>query len=144
MNTFLRPLARLCALAGFFALAPAFAHEPTEHKAPASSFGQPGQSAKVSRTVVVTMLDSMRFEPASLRVQRGETLRLRIRNAGKAEHEFVLGSAADIEAHAEMMRRMPGMRHTDASSVRVAPGASADIVWQFSQAGRFGKVLRVQ
>ena len=137
MNTFLRPLARLCALAVCVALAPALAHEPNEHKVQASGFGQPAAAAKVTRTVMVTMLDSMRFDPASLRVQRGETLRLRIHNAGKLEHEFVLGTAADIEEHAEMMRRMPEMRHTDASAVRVAPGASADIVWQFSQDGRF-------
>jgi uncharacterized cupredoxin-like copper-binding protein len=36
-----------------------------------------------------------------------------------------------------MMRQMPGMVHTDASSVRVAPGASAEIVWTFSKSGQF-------
>lgn len=105
--------------------------------ASSGSFGRPGIIKNVSRTVTFTLVDAMRFTPAAFTVKRGETLRLRISNVGKLPHEFVLGTQEEIEEHAAMMRQMPDMVHHDASSVRVAPGKSADIVWQFSTAGTF-------
>jgi uncharacterized cupredoxin-like copper-binding protein len=87
--------------------------------------------------VVVHLMDAMRFSPDSLRFTRGETVRLRIANVGRLPHEFVLGTKQDIARHAEMMRKMPGMIHKDASSARVAPGKSVDLVWQFSSPGTF-------
>ena len=103
----------------------------------ASAFGRPGLAQDVTRTQTITLTDAMRFTPATLTVRRGETLRLRIVNAGKLPHEFVLGTAKEIEEHAEVMRRMPTMVHADASSVRVAPGHAAEMLWQFSEAGEF-------
>ena len=79
----------------------------------------------------------MRFTPDKLSIKQGETIRLRITNAGKIPHEFVLGTREELAEHANTMRQMPGMTHSDASSVQVAPGKSADIVWQFSKPGNF-------
>ena len=104
----------------------ASAHDPA-HAAVAESFGHPGKANAITRTVAIAMNDTMRFDPAMLSVKQGETLRLRIRNDGKLPHEFVLGTPAEIDEHAAMMRAMPNMVHTDASSVRVAPGQSAEI-----------------
>jgi uncharacterized cupredoxin-like copper-binding protein len=101
------------------------------------SFGQPGQASKVRRTVVITMTDAMRFTPSSLSVGLGDTLRLHIVNTGKLPHEFVLGTKAEIDEHAQMMRQMPEMVHSDPGSARVAPGKSVDLVWQFSKRGQF-------
>lgn len=120
----------------------AFAHDETHDRSHAMAqkagpFGQPGLTKNVTRTIAVGLTDAMRFSPAAVTVKRGETVRLHITNTGKIPHEFVLGTKEDIDAHAEMMRQMPGMVHTDASSVRVAPGKSADIIWQFSAAGKF-------
>jgi uncharacterized cupredoxin-like copper-binding protein len=79
----------------------------------------------------------MRFIPDKLTIKRGETIRLHISNAGKIPHEFVLGTRQELAEHATMMRQMPGMTHSDANAVQVAPGKSADIVWQFSKPGNF-------
>ena len=38
-------------------------------------YGQPGDSSKVSRTIEVTMDDSMRFTPSQIDVKQGETVR---------------------------------------------------------------------
>jgi uncharacterized cupredoxin-like copper-binding protein len=103
----------------------------------AESFGQPGVAKQVSRTIVISMTDAMRFTPASLSFRQGETVRLRIVNVGKLPHEFVLGSKAEIDEHAQMMRQMPEMVHSDPGSARVAPGKSVDIIWQFSRRGQF-------
>ncbi len=110
------------------------AHEPAQD---ATAFGRPGAAKDVARTFTITLSDSMRFIPAALSVRRGETVRLHLVNTGKLPHEFVLGTQAEIDEHAEMMRRMPAMVHADASSVRVAPGHAADIVWQFTKPGVF-------
>ena len=122
-------------------VAPAMAHdqkhEPAGNVAPAEAFGQPGIAKNVTRTIAIMTTDAMRFAPDSLSFRRGETVRLHVTNTGKLEHEFVLGTQAEIDEHAEMMRRMPGMVHADASSARVKPGQSADIVWQFSRTGQF-------
>ena len=100
-----------------------------------SAIGQPGQRAKVTRTVTVRMDDRMRFTPSQLRVQRGETVRFVVRNAGAVPHELVLGTRADLQAHAEQMRATPDMKHEDANTVSLAPGARGELVWHFTRAG---------
>ena len=47
-------------------------HHDHDH---ASALGKPGDAAKVSRTVEITMNDTMRFNPASVSVKRNETIR---------------------------------------------------------------------
>ena len=128
------------ALAIALGLPLAWAH--TEHAATSAAageeaFGRPGVAKDVVSTVAVHTTDAMRFDPASLAVKQGETLRLRIHNDGKLPHEFVLGTKEEITEHAEMMRKMPNMVHADPNSVRVAPGKDGEIVWTFSKAGKF-------
>jgi len=112
-------------------------HPAANPTAQSEAFGRAGVAKDVARTVTIRTTDAMRFDPATLAVKQGETLRLRIHNDGKLAHEFVLGTQAEIAEHAEMMRQMPGMVHTDAHSVRVAPGQSGEIVWTFSRPGHF-------
>jgi uncharacterized cupredoxin-like copper-binding protein len=92
---------------------------------------------KVTRTIDVDMDDRMLFTPREIRVMQGETIRFRVTNSGKAPHEMVLGTPAELRKHAEHMRKHPGMEHDAPSMAHVAPGKSATIVWQFTQAGEF-------
>jgi uncharacterized cupredoxin-like copper-binding protein len=103
----------------------------------ATAFGHPGDRAKVSRTVNLAMSDDMRFAPSRLVVRRGETVRFVLRNDGKALHEMVLGTEADLRRHAEQMRAAPDMAHAEANMVHVAPGAQRQLVWTFAQPGEF-------
>lgn len=105
--------------------------------APESAFGRQGITREIARTLDITMSDTMRFAPERLEVKQGETVRLRLRNAGKLPHEFVLGTQAEIARHADMMRKHPGMTHATASSVQVAPGQSGEIIWEFTKPGQF-------
>lgn len=109
------------------------AHGDSHDAAP----GQPGDPKKVSRTINVEMSDTMRFNPSSIVVKRGETIRFVAKNIGKVKHEMVLGNDKELKEHAEMMRKMPGMEHEDANQVKVEPGKTGEIVWQFSKAGTF-------
>lgn len=122
-------------VASCLAIAATAAHEG-DHSG-AEPFGRPGIAKNVARTLTITTTDTMRFDPASLAFTTGQTIRLHIVNAGKVPHEFVLGTRAEIDEHAAMMRKDPSMSHAEPNAVSVAPGASADLVWQFSVPGTF-------
>ncbi len=100
-----------------------------------SAAGRAGESAKVSRTIPIEMDDSMRFTPDSVSVKAGETVRFFIVNKGKLPHEMVIGTAEEIDEHAEMMKNMPGMAHEEPNQITLAPGQRGGIVWQFTKAG---------
>ena len=94
----------------------------------AAHIGKPGKLADISRTIVITMHDS-RYEPESIQVKPGETVRFVIRNQGELLHEFALATAAMHRAHGpEMMMMMEkGVLEPD----RVKPGKSAEMIWMF-------------
>jgi uncharacterized cupredoxin-like copper-binding protein len=94
--------------------------------------GDPGQ---VTRTLQIRMNDQMRFVPDQLQVQLGETVRLQIHNEGKMLHELVLGTPQELEKHAELMLRFPGMQHDEPYMAHVGPGQSGEIIWTFNRAG---------
>jgi uncharacterized cupredoxin-like copper-binding protein len=119
--------------AGLTLALPVAAHEGTHHHASAS--GQPGDPAKVRRTIKVDMSDAMRFTPAQAKVKSGETVRIVVTNSGKVKHEMVLGSMEELRAHAEMMKQYPAMHHEQPNQVLIEPGQSGEIVWQFARAG---------
>ena len=101
------------------------------------SFGREGDPKKVSRTINVDMSDRMRFKPAELTIRQGDTVRFRVRNSGKVMHEMVLGTMEELKAHAEVMRKHPGMEHDEPYMAHVAPGKTETMVWQFTKAGEF-------
>jgi uncharacterized cupredoxin-like copper-binding protein len=102
-----------------------------------TDFGRTGDRKKVTRVIRVNMADTMRFTPATIEIRQGETVRFVIRNSGKTMHEMVLGTMNDLKEHAELMRKHPGMEHDEPYMVHVAPGRTAEIVWQFANAGDY-------
>ncbi|WP_319782651.1 cupredoxin family protein [Oceanisphaera sp. IT1-181] len=97
--------------------------------------GLPGKAADVSRTIEVVMHDNMRFSPDHIEVKAGETVRLFIKNSGKAAHELVIGDVASLQEHADMMRQMPDMKHAEPNMISLQPGQRGGLVWKFDQAG---------
>ncbi|WP_370263674.1 plastocyanin/azurin family copper-binding protein [Limnobacter sp.] len=100
-------------------------------------WGIAGDAADVVRTVDVTMGDDMRFQPASLRVKQGETIRFRVKNTGVLLHEFVIGTPEENAKHAELMLKFPGMEHDEPYMAHVDPGEVGEIVWTFNREGTF-------
>lgn len=100
-----------------------------------AGIGRPGDPEKVSRTIELVMDDNMRFAPDRIQVKAGETVRFFIRNTGRLQHEFVLGTAAELKEHAAMMRAMPHMKHAEPNMATLGPGKLGGLVWQFDQAG---------
>ncbi|NNJ14656.1 cupredoxin family protein [Pseudomonas putida CSV86] len=109
------------------------------------AFGQPAPAAKATRTVEVTLGD-MYFEPRTLEVKAGETVRFIVINKGQVAHEFNLGDTAMHAAHQKEMLAMAqmdhskmghgdmnhGVQHDDPNTVLVQPGQRGELTWTFS------------
>ena len=106
-------------------------------RAEQTEFGVPADARKAKRTVRIEMSDRMRFSPAAVTVKQGEIVRFVPINRGKVMHEMVLGKLADLKAHAELMKKHPGMEHDEPHMAHVAPGKRGEIGWQFNRAGTF-------
>ncbi len=101
------------------------------------TFGREGDPRKVTRTIKVDMSDAFRFTPSDVVIKRGETVKFVVSNSGKQLHEMVLGTAQELQEHAELMKKFPNMEHADANMAHVKPGAKGEIVWQFNKAGEY-------
>jgi len=102
----------------------------------ADSIGQPGKTENINRTVTITMLDTMRYSPASVTIKQGETIKFIVKNSDKIKHEMVLGTEKELKEHYELMKKNPEMEHADENMVTVPPGESGEIIWQFTKAGK--------
>ena len=117
--------------------APGHAHGD---KAGVTAFGEPGDAKKPARLVLVTANEGngeMTFSPANVSVKTGEQIRFKISNHGELDHEFVIGTPAEIAEHAELMKKFPEMEHEDPSATRMKTKGASEILWKFSKAGDF-------
>ena len=101
------------------------------------AWGIAGDAKAVTRTITLRMTDDMRFTPSHIAVREGETLRLRAENKGQVLHEIVIGTKADLDQHAAMMAKHPGMEHDEPHMAHVKAGQTGDIVWTFNRPGNF-------
>jgi len=134
LNLTLTFVAAVCSVGSAWAAGAADGHKHgNEHGA---SIGVAGQASRTTRTVVVDMTDSMRFNPSSVAVAQGETVRFVVKNSGQLKHEFVLGTEKELKEHYEVMKKFPEMEHADPNMVTVAPGKTGEVIWQFTKAGK--------
>lgn len=113
-------------------------HHPEAHSGhDRFAAGEPGQPEDVTRTVEMKTLDSMKYEPSSLTVGRGETVRLIVTNTGHLIHEATIGANEEQNIHNQEMKADPHMHHDSPNSVTVAPGETRELIWRFDQPGRF-------
>ena len=140
----MKTIKRLAGLALLATASATFAHgTSTTHASAAPSraeqteWGIAGNPGKVKRTIALRMTDAMRFEPDRIEVREGDTVRLRVANRGRLLHEIVLGTPQALGAHAELMKKYPGMEHDEAHMAHVAAGRQGEIVWTFNRVGEF-------
>lgn len=118
-----------------FALASGM-HEGGHGHEETTAYGEPGDAARVTRTVTIEATDNMRYRPDAIAVKRGETVRFVVKNTGKLSHEFVLGDEESLKEHAELMRKYPDMEHADPNMAKVGPGETGTLVWKFTHGGK--------
>jgi uncharacterized cupredoxin-like copper-binding protein len=119
--------------------------------------GEPGKASEAGRSITVQMYDNY-YEPESIEVKPGETVRFVVENKGTLVHEFNIGTPAMHESHQKEMTMMVehgviqggklnrdmmemdmgngmSMKHDDPNSVLLAAGESQEVVWKFSEEG---------
>ena len=116
----------LASLSLAFVLAACASNQPTDG------------GGSVSRTIAVSMSDQLRFEPAQLQVEPGETVRFEVTNDGDIVHEFLIGDEA---AQAAFEEEMAGgeMDHDSDAGVSVEPGQTESFDYTF--ASEKGEIL---
>ena len=121
-----------------------FSHENMTHKAKTGAvvkeqkdWGIAGDAKSVNRTISLTMGDNMRFSNETISVKQGETIRFIVKNSGKMLHEMVIGTKKELDEHAALMVKFPGMEHDEPYMAHVAAGKSSQIVWTFNRPGNF-------
>lgn len=90
-----------------------------------------------TRTVEVQMRD-IDFDPASIAVERGETVRFVFVNTGKLPHDAFIGDAAAQAEHEQEMRDQEEGGHghgDDGDALVVEPGERGELVHTFDEAG---------
>ncbi len=100
------------------------------------------------RTVEIAALDELRFEPSTIEVGVGETVRFVVTNDGAAPHDFLIGDEHAQEQHEEEMQA--GMTHGDEmegeegehaegfpEAFLLEPGDTKDVEVTFDQTGSF-------
>ena len=102
-----------------------------------TEFGMYEPDMHADRTIEIEMDDTMRFTPDIIRVKQGEVLKIVHHNRGKLLHEFVLGTQASLDEHAELMKKFPNMEHAEPYMAHVQPGEKMEMIWKFSKAGEF-------
>ena len=124
--------------------ASAMAHGDQDHakkagpvKKEQKDWGIAGDGKSAKRTIEIGMGDNMRFTPERIEVRQGETVKFVVRNAGKTMHEFVIGTKAENDKHAELMVKFPNMEHDEPYMAHVPAGKTGQIVWTFNRAGSF-------
>lgn len=113
------------------------------------AFGEPAPAAKATRTVEVVLKD-IAFEPSSLQVKAGETVRFVLINQGQLPHEFNLGDKAMHAEHQKQMVAVQGKLftggmdhsqmghgehgHDSGNTVLLQPGQRGELTWTFRSA----------
>lgn len=111
--------------------------ELPEFDAVSNEFGAFDPTLEPTRTVSVSMADTMRFSPEKLTIKAGDVVKFVVANDGKLKHEFVLGTEASLREHSALMVKFPNMEHEEPYMAHVDPGKEMEIVWQFTSTGDF-------
>ncbi len=96
--------------------------------------GGPGDPASVDRVVEIQMMDALAYDPASVSVGVGETVKFNVTNTGTTDHEFVLGDQAKQDDHEAQMAGS-SMSMGESNVLKIAPGETGSLVWTFTAAG---------
>ena len=118
--------------------------------------GSKGNLNDVNRVVKVVMYDNY-YEPSSLKIKAGETIKFELVNAGELVHEFNIANKMMHMKHQPQMEKMveneilfadsidknkmkkmakidKSMGHSHSNSVLLEPKQKGDIIWKFDNA----------
>ena len=91
-----------------------------------------------ARTIEIDMVD-IGFEPDTLQVAQGETIRFVFTNTGTVDHDAFIGRRSAQADHESEMRAMDGDEHgghgDDGRALTVEPGDRGELTYTFEDGG---------
>ena len=120
--------------------------------------GSKGDPKDVTRVIEVKMYDNY-YEPSSIKVKKGETVKIIVKNLGELVHEYniatkemhikhqpemqkmvemeiLLADTIDKEKMKEMAKKDHAMAHKHANSLLLEPKEKGEIIWKFSSSAK--------
>ena len=120
-----------------------------------SMIGEKGDPNNVDRIINIKMYDNY-YEPNSINVKKGETIKFIVENLGEMVHEYniatkemhikhqpemerlvehgiLLGDKIDMVKMKEMSKKDHSLSHSHSNSVMVEPKKTGEIIWKFSK-----------
>lgn len=92
-------------------------------------------TSSIDRTIAVDMVD-IAFEPKTIEVKQGETIRFTFHNEGKLQHDAFIGNREAQADHEEDMRDGDeGHGHGGGDAITVKPGKTGELVHTFGDVG---------
>ncbi|HVL91354.1 MAG TPA: plastocyanin/azurin family copper-binding protein [Actinomycetota bacterium] len=108
--------------------------EPMHGGSGTFAFGSPAGEAEADRTVEITAMDSLTFDPAAISVEKGEVVTFRVTNTGKIDHDFALGDEEFQKEHGQQMGG--GGHHAEGTpAIGLKPGETKSLTWRFTTPG---------
>lgn len=98
------------------------------------AFGEPGDQSEADRTIEISALDPLAFDPDSVEIESGETVTFVVSNDGENSHEFVLGDNSYQEDHAAEMSGGEDMG-MGPNQIGIQPGEAKSLTWTFTEVG---------
>ena len=87
------------------------------------------------REVTVTMTDDLSFEPDTVTVDAGETVRFVVHNGGASDHEFLIGDEAAQAKFAAEMANGHDDTHVGEAGIALGPGETGEFTYAFDEPG---------
>ena len=120
-----------------------------------SMIGEKGDPNNVDRIINIKMYDNY-YEPNSINVKKGETIKFIVENLGEMVHEYniatkemhikhqpemqrlvehgiLLVDKIDMKKMKEMSKKDHSLSHSHSNSVIVEPKKTGEIIWKFSK-----------
>ena len=120
-----------------------------------SMIGEKGDPNKVDRTINIKMYDNY-YEPNSIKVKKGETIKFIVQNLGEmvheyniankemhikhqpemekmVEHEILLVDKIDMDKMKRMSKEDHSLSHSHSNSVLLEPKKTGELIWKFSK-----------
>ena len=127
--------------------------------------GSKGDPNEVTRVIEVKMYDNY-YEPSLIKVKKGETVKIIVKNLGELVHEYniatkemhikhqpemmmmveneiLLSDRVDREKMKQMAKKNPSMSHSHSNSVLLSPGEKGELVWKFSNKAKIEAACNV-
>jgi len=109
-----------------------------------STTGGPGTNSDVTRSIIITADDTMRFKHDPLNIKEGETIKFIVTNKGAIVHEFAIATKDEHKKHGAMMINNPTMHHEPGGNVvSIKPGETQTLIWTFKKAWQIEAVCNI-